>query len=92
MFTPEFWKDSNKVGNALYRINQSEYKEYCEIDQFWVYLADTYPEHIDMIEEIFQEYAIYVEEESRIRDLKKFLNNPETTGRELKYKLLEAQL
>lgn len=32
MFTPEFWKNENKIGNALYRINQSQYKDYCEID------------------------------------------------------------
>ena len=43
MFTPEFWKNENKIGNALYRINQSQYKDYCEIDELFVFLAQEYP-------------------------------------------------
>lgn len=92
MFTPEFWKESNTIGEALYRINQSPYKQFCEVDQFWVYLADKYPEQAEEIEHIFDEYAEYVEERTKILDVKKALNNPENAGRDLKYKLLEAQL
>lgn len=66
MFTPEFWKNENKIGNALYRINQSPYKDYCEI-------------------------AEYVEEQTRLRELKNFLNTP-GMKKEVKHKLLEAQL
>lgn len=94
MFTPEFWKDANKIGNALYRINQSEYKEFCEVDEFWKFLAHKYSEQIPQIEELFLEYAKYVEDESRMKDVKKALNNPEMIGRnkEIKYKMVEAQL
>lgn len=37
MFTPDFWETENKIGNALYRINQSPYKDYCEIDELFVF-------------------------------------------------------
>lgn len=77
MFTPEFWKNENKIGNALYRINQSQYKDYCEIDE--------------LFETVYGEYAEYVEEQTRLRELKDFLNAP-GMKREVKYKLLEAQL
>lgn len=70
MFTPEFWKNENKIGNALYRINQSQYKDYCEIDELFVFLAQEYPEQ---------------------RELKDFLN-AQGMKREVKYKVLEAQL
>lgn len=49
MFTPEFWKNENKIG------------------------------------------AEYVEEQTRLRELKDFLNTP-GMKKEVKYKVLEAQL
>lgn len=70
MFTPDFWETENKIGNALYRINQSPYKDYCEIDELFVFLAQEYPEQ---------------------RELKDFLNTP-GMKKEVKYKVLEAQL
>lgn len=92
MFTPKFWKNANKIGNALYRVNQSSYKEYCEIDQFFVFLAEKFPNQRDVIDEIYAEYAEYVEEKTRLRDLKKALNENQGMKREVKYKVLEAQL
>ena len=92
MFTPEFWKDLTPVGNALYRINQVPYKEYCEVDEFVVFLLKETNMSEEIIDELFQSYAEYVEERSRILDVKKALNNPENAGRDLKYKLLEAHL
>ena len=70
MFTPDFWETENKIGNALYRINQSQYKDYCEIDELFVFLVQEYPEQ---------------------RELKDFLNTP-GMKKEVKYKVLEAQL
>jgi|GEM_PF-1647060 len=67
MFTPEFWKNENKIGNALYRINQSQYKDYCEIDELFVFLAQEYPEQRELFETLYAEYAEYVEEQSRLR-------------------------
>ena len=92
MFTPEFWKESNTIGEALYRINQSPYKEYCEVDEFFVFLTKETNMSEEIIDELFQSYAEYVEECTRILDVKKALNNPANAGRDLKYKLLEAQL
>lgn len=77
MFTPDFWETENKIGNALYRINQSQYKDYCEIDE--------------LFETLYGEYAEYVEEQTRLRELKDFLNTP-GMKKEVKYKVLEAQL
>ena len=91
MFTPEFWKNENKIGNALYRINQSPYKDYCEIDELFVFLAQEYPEQRELFETLYAEYAEYVEEQTRLRKLKDFLNTP-GMQKEVKYKLLEAQL
>lgn len=68
MFTPEFWKNENKIGNALYRINQSQYKDYCEIDELFVFLAQEYPEQRELFETLF------------------------SMKKEVKYKVLEAQL
>ena len=92
MFTPEFWKNENKIGNALYRINQSPYKKYCGVDEFYVFLAHEFPEQKEKIEAIFQEYAFYVEERTRILDLKNALNENPGMKKEVKYKVLEAQL
>ena len=39
----------------------------------------------------FAEYAEYVEEQTRLRELKNFLNTP-GMKKEVKYKVLEAQL
>ena len=50
MFTPDFWETENKIGNALYRINQSQYKDYCEIDELFVFLAQEYPEERELFE------------------------------------------
>lgn len=93
MHTPKFWEDANKIGNALYRINQSEYKEFCEIDQFWVFLADTFPNNINEIQDIFQQYAEHVEERTRIMKVKELLNNPEIAGKNnnIKYKLIDLE-
>lgn len=91
MFTPEFWKNENKIGNALYRINQSPYKDYCEIDELFVFLAQEYPEQRELFETLYAEYAEYVEEQTRLRELKDFLNTP-GMKKEVKYKVLEAQL
>lgn len=91
MFTPEFWKNENKIGNALYRINQSPYKDYCEIDELFVFLVQEYPEQRELFETLYAEYAEYVEEQSRLRELKDFLNTP-GMKKEVKYKLLVAQL
>lgn len=88
MFTPEFWETENKIGNALYRINQSPYKDYCEIDELFVFLAQEYPEQRELFETL---YAEYVEEQTRLRELKNFLNTP-GMKKEVKYKVLEAQL
>lgn len=92
MFTPEFWENANKIGNALYRINQSSYKEYCEIDEFFVFLAEKFPNRREEIDNIYAEYAAYVEEKTRLRNLKKALNENPGMKREVKYKVLEAQL
>ena len=67
MFTPEFWKNENKIGNALYRINQSQYKDYCEIDELFVFLAQEYPEQRELFETLYWEY---VEEQTRFREWK----------------------
>ena len=91
MFTPEFWKNENKIGNALYRINQSPYKDYCEVDTFFSFLAETFPDERETIDLIFSLYADYVEEQSRLKDLKKALNES-GMRKEVKYKVLEAQL
>lgn len=91
MFTPEFWENANKIGNALYRINQSPYKEYCEVDEFWKFLVKEFSEQKEEIDTIFQEYAEYVEEQTRLRELKNFLNTP-GMKKEVKYKVLGAQL
>jgi hypothetical protein len=91
MFTPEFWKNENKIGNALYRINQSPYKDYCEIDELFVFLVQEYPEQRELFETLYAEYAEYVEEQTRLRELKNFLNTP-GMKKEVKYKVLEAQL
>lgn len=91
MFTPEFWKNENKIGNALYRINQSQYKDYCEIDELFVFLAQEYPEERELFETLYAEYAEYVGEQTRLRELKNFLNTP-GMKKEVKYKVLEAQL
>lgn len=90
MFTPEFWKNENKIGNALYRINQSQYN-YCEVDELFVFLAQEYPEQREFFETLYAEYAEYVEEQSRLRELKDFLNT-QSMKKEVKYKVLEAQL
>lgn len=91
MFTPDFWETENKIGNALYRINKSPYKEYCEVDEFWKFLVKEFPEQKEEIDTIFQEYAEYVEEQTKLRELKNFLNTP-GMKKEVKYKVLEAQL
>lgn len=91
MFTPEFWKNENKIGNALYRINHSQYKDYCEIDELFVFLVQEYPEQRELFETLYAEYAEYVEEQTRLRELKDFLNTP-GMKKEVKYKVLEAQL
>ena len=91
MFTPAFWKNSNVVGEALYRINQSPYKEYCEIDHLFSFMAETFPDERETIDLIFSLYADYVEEQTRLRDLKKALNES-SMKKEVKYKVLEAQL
>lgn len=88
MFTPDFWETENKIGNALYRINQSPYKDYCEIDELFVFLAQEYPEQRELFETL---YAEYVEEQTRLRELKDFLNT-QGMKKEVKYKVLEAQL
>lgn len=92
METQDFWKDANKIGNALYRINQSPYKEFCEIDKFYQFLVNLFPENIPKIQEVFLEYAEYVEERTRFNDLNKALNQNQGMKKELKYKVLEAQL
>ncbi len=95
MFTPKKWETENKIGNALYRINQSPYKEFCEIDKFYQFLVHLFkenPEAISEIQEVFLEYAEYVEERTRFNDLKVALNQNQGMKKELKYKVLEAQL
>ncbi len=95
METQDFWKDANKIGNALYRINQSPYKEFCEIDKFYQFLVHLFkenPEAISEIQEVFLEYAEYVEERTRINDLNKALNQNQGMKKEVKHKVLEAQL
>lgn len=78
MFTPDFWETENKIGNALYCINQS-------------HLAQEYPEQRELFETLYAEYAEYVEEQTRLRELKDFLNTP-GMKKEVKHKVLEAQL
>ena len=93
MFTPEFWKNEpNKMAQALYRINQSSYKEYCEVDEFWVFLARTFPDNIPEIHDICLEYAEYVEERTRINDLNKALNENPGMKKDVKYKVVGAKL
>ena len=92
METQDFWKDANKIGNALYRINQSPYKEFCEIDKFYQFLVHLFPENIPEIQEIYLEYAEYVDERTRFNDLNKALNQNQGMKRDVKYKVLEAQL
>lgn len=92
MFTPEFWLNSNPVGNALYRINQSPYKQYCEVDEFFVFLSEETNMPKEKIDELFQAYAEYVEEKTRFKDLRKALNQNQGMKREVKYKMMEAQL
>lgn len=94
MFTPEFWKNANKIGNALYRINhaKSEEKNYCEVDELYVFLTDFFPEHKEFIDEIYSEYADHVEEKIRFEELNKALNQNQGMKKEIKYKVMEAQL
>ena len=92
MFTPEFWLNSNPVGNTLYRINQSPYKQYCEVDEFFVFLSEETNMPKEIIDELFQSYAEYVEERTRINDLNKALNQIQGMKKEVKHKVLEAQL
>lgn len=49
------------------------------------------PEFWKKFETLYAEYAEYVEEQTRLRELKNFLNTP-GMKKEVKYKLLEAQL
>lgn len=92
MFTPDFWKEANKIGNALYRINQLQDKKFCEVDTFYTFLVELFPENIENIQQIFLEYAEHAEERTRLDELNKALNQNQGMKKEIKYKVLEAQL
>ena len=67
-------------------------KNICEVDELFVFLSEETNMPKKIIEELFQEYAEYVEEKTRFKDLKKALNQNPGMKREVKYKMMEAHL
>lgn len=69
MNTPEEWEHcGQQLFEDLYSVNQSHYKEYCEIDKFVEYVLDYHSQHRDLMKGLVSAYAGYVERETNFRD------------------------